>query len=147
MSVLTHSRDIFMSTNQSGQVGAGESQFSRFRMGLNTSPLTCGAGEMTKLSLTQFSCFRNFYYINQYNNLVVLSYTKGGIRYVNQSIQLTPGDYDTIEDIAKEFTDRLIEHFAAAPISVNFLRSNTPPCSPDLCNTIRGACRCAERWL
>ena len=125
MSVLTHSRDIFMSTNQSGQVGAGESQFSRFRMGLNTSPLTCGAGEMTKLSLTQFSCFRNFYYINQYNNLVVLSYTKGGTRYVNKFIQLTPGDYDTIEDIAKELTDRLVEHFAAAPISVNFSPNNT----------------------
>ena len=124
MSVLTHSRDIFMSTNQSGQVGAGESQFSRFRMGLNTSPLTCGAGEMTKLSLTQFSCFRNFYYINQYNNLVVLSYTKGGTQY-DEFIQLTPGDYDTIEDIAKEFTDRLVEHFAAAPINVNFLPNNT----------------------
>ena len=124
MSVLTHSRDIFMSTNQSGRVGAGESQFSRFRMGLNTSPLTCGAGEMTKLSLTQFSCFRNFYYINQYNNLVVLSYIKSGTQY-DEFIQLTPGDYDTIEDIAKELTDRLVEHFAAAPISVNFSPNNT----------------------
>ena len=124
MSVLTHSRDIFMSTNQSGQVGAGESQFSRFRMGLNTSPLTCGAGEMTKLSLTQFSCFRNFYYINQYNNLVAVSYTHNLTNY-DEFIQLTPGDYDTIEDIAKEFTDRLVEHFAAAPISVNFSPNNT----------------------
>jgi len=124
MSVLTHSRDIFMSTNQSGRVGAGESQFSRFRMGLNTSPLTCGAGEMTKLSLTQFSCFRNFYYINQLNNLVAVSYTFNSTNY-EKFIQLTPGDYDTIEDIAVEFTARLVEHFAAAPISKNFLQGNT----------------------
>ena len=124
MSVLTHSRDIFLSTNQSGQVGAAESQFSRFRMCLNTSPLTCNAGEMTKLSVTQFSCFRNFYYINNLNNLVNVSYTHGNTDY-DEFIQLTPGDYDSIEDIAKEFTDRLVEHFAAAPINVNFGPNNT----------------------
>ena len=123
MSVLTHSRDIFMSTNQSGQVGAGESQFSRFRMGLNTSPLTCGAGEMTKLSLTQFSCFRNFYYINQYNNLVNISYTHGNNNYF-APVLLTPGDYDTIEDIAAEFTTQLVARFRAQ-VNVNFSPNNT----------------------
>ena len=118
MSVLTHSRDIFMSTNQSGQVGAGESQFSRFRMGLNTSPLTCGAGEMTKLSLTQFSCFRNFYYINQLNNLVAVSYTHNLINY-DEFIQLTPGDYDDIQSIAVEFTAQLKALFTAR--GLNFI--------------------------
>ena len=118
MSVLTHSRDIFMSTNQSGRVGAGESQFSRFRMGLNTSPLTCGAGEMTKLSLTQFSCFRNFYYINQLNNLVAVSYTFNSTNY-DEFIQLTPGDYDDIQSIAVEFTTRLKALFLAR--GVNFI--------------------------
>ena len=110
MSVLTHSRDIFLSTNQSGRVGAGESQFSRFRMSLNTLPLTCNAGEMTQLSLTQFSCFRNFYYINQYNNLVVFTYTFNQVG-LEGFVQLTPGDYDTIEDTANEFTSQLINYF------------------------------------
>ena len=118
MSVLTHSRDIFISTNQSGRVGAGESQFSRFRMGLNTSPLTCGAGEMTKLSVTQFSCFRNFYYINQLNNLVAVSYTHNATDY-DEFIQLTPGDYDDIEAIAIEFTIQLKALFLAR--GVNFI--------------------------
>ena len=113
MSVLTHSRDIFMSTNQSGQVGAGESQFSRFRMCLNTSPLTCNAGEMTKLSVTQFSCFRNFYYINNLNNLVNVSWTHNQTDY-DTFFQLTPGDYDTIDDIAAEFSEKLRQRINAS---------------------------------
>ena len=129
MSVLTHSRDIFMSTNQSGQVGAGESQFSRFRMCLNTSPLTCNAGEMTKLSVTQFSCFRNFYYINNLNNLVNVSWTHNQTDY-DTFFQLTPGDYDTIDDIAAEFTEKLRQTINAA-CNVNFAPANQLPDTPN----------------
>ena len=128
MSVLTHSRDIFLSTNQSGRVGAGESQFSKFRMCLNTLPLTCEAGEMTKLSLTQFSCFRNFYYINQLNNRIDVSWDGPGNN--TGTILLDPGDYTTVNDIAAEFTNKLKAFFAnagGAGTNIDFEESNQRP--------------------
>ena len=68
MSVLVASKDIYLSTQQSGAPGTTDQVFSRFRMCLNTNPLVCDNSEQTRLSVTQFNSPRQFYDIHQYNN-------------------------------------------------------------------------------
>lgn len=108
MSILVHSRDIFLSTQQSGSPGTGDQTFSRFRMCLNSAPISCEPGQMNKLSLTQFSCFRNFYFINQNNCRVDVIYTDNtdGSRQV-KAFLLDKKDYKNIGDIADEFAGKL----------------------------------------
>ena len=110
MSILVHSRDIFLSTQQSGSPGTGDQTFSRFRMCLNSAPISCESGQQTKLSLTQFSCFRNFYYINQYNCRVDVTYVEGGVQKT-KAFLLDKKDYGNIGDIAAEFALKLKDCF------------------------------------
>lgn len=117
MSILVHSRDIFLSTQQSGSPGTGDQTFSRFRMCLNSAPISCESGQQTKLSLTQFSCFRNFYYINQYNCRVDVTYVEGGVQKT-KAFLLDKQDYGNIGDIAAEFANKLKDCFGGTT-SVN----------------------------
>ena len=117
MSILVHSRDIFLSTQQSGSPGTGDQTFSRFRMCLNSAPISCESGQQNKLSLTQFSCFRNFYYINQYNCRVDVTYTEGGVPQT-KAFLLDKKDYGSIGDIAAEFANKLKDCFGGTT-SVN----------------------------
>ena len=110
MSILVHSRDIFLSTQQSGSPGTGDQTFSRFRMCLNSAPISCESGQQTKLSLTQFSCFRNFYYINQYNCRVDVEYKEGGVQKT-KAFLLDKKDYGNIGAIADEFATKLKDCF------------------------------------
>ena len=119
MSILVHSRDIYLSTQQSGAAGTGDRSFGRFRMCLNSAPLVCNNGEMLKLSLTQFSCFRNFYYINEHNCRVDISWTdNGGVRRGGYLL-LDQQDYGGIGDIAANFTQKLINFFKAGGSNTN----------------------------
>jgi len=113
MSVLVSSQDIYLSTQQSGSpAGAGSDDgFNRFKMCLNTAPLTTADNEMARLLLTQFSAYRNFYYVNDFNNRVDLTYDHGGSSYA-AVINLTKQDYANIGDIAAEFSAKLIAIFA-----------------------------------
>ena len=117
MSILVHSRDIFLSTQQSGSPGTGDQTFSRFRMCLNSAPISCESGQQNKLSLTQFSCFRNFYYINQYNCRVDVMYVEGGVQKT-KAFLLDKKDYGSIGDIAAEFANKLKDCFGGTT-SVN----------------------------
>ena len=51
MSMLLASKDIYLSTQQSGAPGTNDQRFSRFRMSLNTTPLVCGTNEQTRLTV------------------------------------------------------------------------------------------------
>ena len=114
MSVLVSSQDIYLSTQQSGSpasVGQDDG-FNRFRMCLNTSPLLTGDKQFGKLGLTQFSAYRNFFYVNKFNNSVKLTYTKGGVD-ADINVLLTKQDYANIGAIATELVTQLIAAFAA----------------------------------
>jgi hypothetical protein len=116
MSVLISSQDIYVSTQQSGSASAQGSDdgFNRFRIAMNSNPLTTGNNQYGRLSVTQFSAYRNFYYVNEWNNKVWLHYTQSDGQNITKIIELTKGDYSTIGDIAAEFTTQLIADFAAA---------------------------------
>ena len=82
-------------------------------MCLNSNPLICSNGEQTRLSLTQFSTYRNFYYIHQNNNRFDIFYDNAAGALQSGSFQLTCEDYADIAAIATEFRDRLQEKLRA----------------------------------
>ena len=118
MSVLVHSHDLYLSTQQSGTVGPAQSTFDNFKVCLNSQPLRCKTGEVLRLSLTQFSCYRNFYHINKFNNLILVEYRYNGVG-ASQILKLDEGDYDTIEDIADNLGVQLTTMFASIVTAVN----------------------------
>ena len=114
MSVLISSQDIYVSTQQSGSASAQGSDdgFNRFRIAMNSNPLTTGNNQYGRLSVTQFSAYRNFFYVNQWNNKVWVTCVKGGVAK-DALIELTKQDYGNIGDIAAEFSTKLIAAFLA----------------------------------
>lgn len=122
MSVLVHSHDLYLSTQQSGSVGSAQSTFDHFKVCLNRQPLRCKTGEVLRLSLTQFSCYRNFYHINKFNNRVDVTYTYTtgpGATSASQTVRLDEGDYDRIDDIAANFGEKLKTLFASIGVTVS----------------------------
>ena len=109
MSVLVSSQDIYVSTQQSGSASAQGSDdgFNRFRIAMNSNPLTTGNNQYGRLSVTQFSAYRNFFYVNEWNNKVWVNCVFGGLSK-NALIELTKQDYGNIGDIAAEFSTKLI---------------------------------------
>jgi hypothetical protein len=79
-------------------------------MCLNSAPISCENGQQNKLSLTQFSCFRNFYYINQYNCRVDVTYKLDNVQQT-KAFLLDKQDYDGIGSIAAEFATKLKDCF------------------------------------
>lgn len=114
MSVLISSQDIYVSTQQSGSASAQGSDdgFNRFRIAMNSNPLTTGNNQYGRLAVTQFSAYRNFFYVNEWNNKVWVTCVFGGVAK-NALIELTKQDYGNIGDIAAEFSTKLIAAFAA----------------------------------
>ena len=115
MSVLISSQDIYVSTQQSGSASAQGSDdgFNRFRIAMNSNPLTTGNNQYGRLSVTQFSAYRNFYYVNEWNNKVWLRYTQADGQTIAKIIELTKGDYATIGEIAAEFSTQIIANLAS----------------------------------
>ena len=113
MSVLISSQDIYLSTQQSGSssVQGADDGFNRFRIAMNSNPLTTDNNQYGRLSVTQFSAYRNFFYVNNFNNKVWATYTHGGVNY-NAVLEIPIGDYTNIGDIADAFSARLIVLFA-----------------------------------
>ena len=114
MSVLISSQDIYVSTQQSGSASAQGSDdgFNRFRIAMNSNPLTTGNNQYGRLSVTQFSAYRNFFYVNEWNNKVWVTCVKGGSAK-SALIELTKQDYGNIGDIAADFSTKLIAAFLA----------------------------------
>jgi len=114
MSVLISSQDIYVSTQQSGSASAQGSDdgFNRFRIAMNSNPLTTGNNQYGRLSVTQFSAYRNFFYVNEWNNKVWVTCVIGGVAK-NALIELTKQDYGNLGDIAAEFSTQLIAAFLA----------------------------------
>ena len=104
MSVLVNSKNIFLSTQASGNLGGGsDDSFHRFRMCLNDVPLQTGNGQYAKLTLVDFNMYRNFMLVNKFNNRFVMSYKYNGGAIAPVVITLETKDYADVGAIAAEF--------------------------------------------
>ena len=52
--ILSTTKSIFGSTQQSGRVGSALSTFTRFKICFTSTPLTCGNGQVNVIKLIQF---------------------------------------------------------------------------------------------
>ncbi len=105
--VLTATRNIWVSTQQSGELSADNSTFNRFKICLNHNVLRCGQDQFQRISLQQFNCHRTWYNINKNNNLFILNCKKGGVQQTPIEIKLTEQDYDSIGKVAEELSVKL----------------------------------------
>jgi len=105
--VLTETRNIWLSTQQSGALSSDTSTFNRFKMCLNSNVLRCGQDQFQRISLTQFNCHRTWYNINKWNNLFILKYKIGGVQQTPIEVKLTEQDYSSIGKVAEELSTKL----------------------------------------
>ncbi len=104
--VLSTTKAIFSSTQQSGSVGSALSTFTRFKICFTSTPLTCKNGQVNKISLIQFNAHRNWYTVNKFNSKFFVKYVKGGVQ-LSVTGNLTHKDYGSIGDVATEFATQL----------------------------------------
>lgn len=105
--VLTETKNIWLSTQQSGDLSSDSSTFNRFKMCLNHNVLRCGQDQFQRISLSQFNCHRTWYNINKYNNLFILHCKKAGVQQSPVEIKLTEKDYVSIGAVAEELSEKI----------------------------------------
>lgn len=142
MSILVSSKNVFLSTQSSGGLSGGvDDQLNSFRASLNNVPLQTNNGEYGKLTLTDFTMYRNFYYVNSTNNKFFFQYqTTSMLQTKDSSFNVTPGDY-TMADLATQFTTDLIAAMNATDEMSNVaLKSGTSvlPSEADKSGTGKG---------
>jgi len=108
MSVLVSSKNIFLTTTPSGGLDSGvDDGINTFRATMNSVPLQTQNGEYGKISLVDFTMYRNFYYVNGKNNHVFFRMTEADNTQNDGSFTLTHGDY-TFKDLQSEFSSKLV---------------------------------------
>ena len=112
---LIKSQDLFLSTQISGQTGSsGKQEFNSFKACFNQNPLKAGANQFLRMSLTQFFAYRNFYYINNTNNKIIIADNDGGGTAVFvDSLNFASQDYADIEDLGTGFGTALATKLTA----------------------------------
>ena len=93
--VLSTTKAVFSSTQQSGSVGSALSTFTRFKICFTSTPLTCKNGQVNKISLIQFNTPCNWNTGNKFNFKFFEKYIKGGIE-ISFTGNLKHKDYGTI---------------------------------------------------
>ena len=111
--VLSQTKAIFTSTQQSGSVGSALSTFSRFKICFTSTPLTCGNGQVNVIKLINFSAHRNWYTVNKFNSKFIFRYVKSGGENVGE-FNLTHKDYSSIGAVATEFRTQLLAALTTA---------------------------------
>ncbi len=101
--VLSTTKAIFSSTQQSGSVGSSLSTFTRFKICFTSTPLTCKNGQVNKISLIQFNAMRNWYTVNKFNSKFYVTYVKAGVTIRDEG-NIPHQDYANIGDVATAFT-------------------------------------------
>ena len=112
MSILINSKNIFLSTQPSGGLSGGgiDDQLNSFRAALNNVPLQTANGEYGKLTLIDFTMFRNFYKVNQNNNTFFMQVTVDGEK-TEKKITIPPGDYRLGEELSTAVANAVLKEF------------------------------------
>jgi len=102
------SKNIFLSTAPAGGLsGTVDDGLNSFRATLNNVPLQTQNGEYAKISLVDFTMYRNFYYVNEKNNKVFFRIVETDGTINDSSFTLATGDY-TYTDLQTNFADSMV---------------------------------------
>tara|TARA_E500000318_G_scaffold25453_1_gene25438 strand:- start:1230 stop:2315 length:1086 start_codon:yes stop_codon:yes gene_type:complete len=111
MSILVSSKNVFLSTQPSGGLSGGgiDDQLNSFRAALNNVPLQTNNGEYGKLTLIDFTMYRNFYKVNQNNNTFFMMVTTNGVAGEPVKITIPPGDYRIGSELSTAVANAVLE--------------------------------------
>jgi hypothetical protein len=120
---LVKSQDIFISSQASGVTGvSGVQDFNNFKVCFNQHPIKCDMNQFIRLSLTQFFSYRNWYYVNKWNNLF---YVRGADAPTTSFYEATLDvkDYECIggaNGISTNFAEKVVSAFTSLNNSGDF---------------------------
>lgn len=112
MSVLLSSKNIFLSTQPSGNLSQVDDTINRFRACLNNIPLQTGVNQYGKISLIDFHMYRNFYKVNQTNNTFFMEVTPATGDKIYKTCIIPPGDYRLGEELTTVVANEILRAFA-----------------------------------
>ena len=128
MSILLNSKNIFLSTQPSGGLSGGgvDDQLNSFRAAMNNVPLQTANGEYGKITLIDFTMFRNFYKVNENNNTFFMQVTDDGTS-TEKTITIPPGDYRLGEELSTAVANAVLLQFQTynAGASVSGIKPTT----------------------
>ena len=108
MSILLSSKNIFLTTTPSGGLTTDgiDDGINTFRATLSSVPLQTQNGEYGKISLVDFTMYRNFYYVNGRNNHVFYRVVETDGTVTDGDFTLVKGDFN-FTDLQANFSNRL----------------------------------------
>ncbi len=112
MSVLLSSKNIFLSTQPSGNLSNVDDGINKFRACLNNIPLQSGLNQYGKISLIDFHMYRNFYKVNQTNNTFFMEVTPASGDKIYKTCTIPPGDYRLGEELSTAVANEVKRAFA-----------------------------------
>jgi len=109
MSVLVSSKNIFLTTSPAGGLDSGvDDGINTFRATMNSVPLQTQNGEYGKISLVDFTMYRNFFYVNAKNNHVFYRLTEVDGTVTDGDFILEKGDF-ILPDVQSNFSKKLAQ--------------------------------------
>ena len=101
---------------------SSDSQTDNIIIPLQNTPITCGSDQSIRISLQQFDMYKNWTYVNAYNNVIRLTQMDaiaGGTAAVQgQALTIPPLNYTHLNDlataVATQIANALSTHFNIA---------------------------------
>lgn len=128
MSILLSSKNIFLSTQPSGNLSNVDDGINKFRACLNNIPLQSGVNQYGKISLIDFHMYRNFYKVNETNNTFFMEVTPATGSKIYKTITVPPGDYRLGEELTTAVGTAILTQFTSiAGQTLSSLTDIEPP--------------------
>ena len=127
MSVLLSSKNIYLSTQPSGALGPDD-QINRFRACLNNVPLQTGINQYGKISLVDFHMYRNFYNVNETNNIFFIR-IEGLFPGApsDRTCTITPGDYRLGNELSTAVANAVLDQITRLDAGASIIAASTLP--------------------
>ena len=115
MSVLISSKNIYLSTQPSGNLSNVDDGINKFRACLNNIPLQSGVNQYGKISLIDFHMYRNFYKVNETNNTFFMEVTPTSGDKIYKTCTIPQGDYRLGEELNTAIANEILRVFKQIP--------------------------------
>lgn len=133
---IVHTHNIFIDTSRADSEG---SKGDDFELHLNTQSLDARKGQFIRLTLNDFTMYKNFTDINDNNSAIIVRRTNTTGTPASQeetTVDITHQNYETIHDLATDFAAELAKGLAI--VSPNTVTATVSNLVPDNTTTMDG---------
>ena len=128
MSILLSSKNIYLSTQPSGNLSNVDDGINKFRACLNNIPLQSGANQYGKISLIDFHMYRNFYRVNETNNIFFIRIEGTFLGQPSvRTCTITPGDYRLGNELSTAVANAVLDQISGLDTGASITASATRP--------------------